>query len=183
MRSTTLRILLMSVVVAFIAANAVNAVTAKRVPTDKQTTLGLYLTAQEAYDYLRWNATNSLFLDVRDPAEVRYVGMPAGVDFIVPFRLLNLKASDIRTARAESVANTDFVTEVNARVAARGLDKSATLILICSCGRYAPHAVNALTDAGYSNVFTVIDGYRGWKRSNLPWTLEIDPATAYGNPG
>ena len=58
-------------------------------PEKKQTTLGLYLSSADAVAALEADP-RILFLDVRDPIEVNFVGHPEPIDAIVPFMLFKL---------------------------------------------------------------------------------------------
>ncbi len=48
-----------------------------------QTTLGLYVTAQEAWELLNKDP-NALLVDVRDPIEIKFTGFASGTDIHVP---------------------------------------------------------------------------------------------------
>ncbi|OYW25921.1 MAG: rhodanese, partial [Methyloversatilis sp. 12-65-5] len=76
------------------------------------------------------------------------------------------------------------------RLTAKGLDKTADVVLICRSGDRTTRAVNALAAAGFTRVWTVIDGFEGdtapagadrgkrtvngWKNAGLPWTYALD---------
>lgn len=57
------------------------------VPAAKRTTCGLYATAQDAYDMISEAPEKILFIDVRTPAELQFIGMPTLVDANVPVLL------------------------------------------------------------------------------------------------
>ncbi len=70
---------------------------------------------------------------------------------------------------------------------------------MCRSGKRSAKAVNVLAKAGYSKVYTVVDGYEGgklkkgknkgknkgkrfkdgWKNSGLPWTYSLDKDMMY----
>lgn len=52
----------------------------------QRTSLGLYLTAQEAYDMKVADPEKVLFLDVRNRPEIHYTGMAGAVDANIPYR-------------------------------------------------------------------------------------------------
>ena len=79
------------------------AVEPSSVPQSKRTKLGQYLTSQEAADILAKNAPKTLFLDVRPPSEVAFVGMPTLADANVPYMI----DSERSTFKLES--NPDFL--------------------------------------------------------------------------
>jgi hypothetical protein len=64
----------------FSTLTAAYAVEPPSVPQSKRTKLGQYLTSQEAAEFLAKNAPKTLFLDVRTPSEVAFVGMPTLTD-------------------------------------------------------------------------------------------------------
>jgi rhodanese-related sulfurtransferase len=129
-------------------------------PDRKRTKLELYLTATKAYDLLKKNSKNILFIDVRTQAEVASLGLPAFADGNVPY--LQKKQNLV-------VLNNDFVPAVEARLKEKGLNKQSTIFLICRQGNRSAKATNALAEAGYKKVYHVTDGVIGWKNSHLPW--------------
>ena len=56
-----------------------------QVPEKKQTSLGLYLTAQEAYDMWKADPKRVNILDVRTPEEYIFVGHPEYLGGISPY--------------------------------------------------------------------------------------------------
>ena len=62
-----------------------------------------------------------------------------------------------------------------------GLTKKDVVIVICGSGVRAPKAVNALAKAGYTNAYSVIDGYKGWQEAKLPWSRKLDRVRMYTN--
>jgi rhodanese-related sulfurtransferase len=70
----------------------------------------------------------------------------------------------------------------------RHLDTDATVILMCRSGKRSAEAANFLSQLGYRNVYTVVDGFEGdvakigpakgqrvligWKNAGLPWTYK-----------
>jgi len=133
------------------------------VPDKKRTVLELYFTATEAVDFLKKEGNKSLFIDVRTPAEVAD-GMPAMADANVPL-LINIR---------NQVANKNFVADIEARLKGKGLDNQSPIVLICSHGNRSAFATNKLAKAGYKKVYHVVDGVLGWKKNDLPWTVEIN---------
>lgn len=161
----------------------------------KQTTLGLYMTSRQAYDYMMKNMDNALFLDVRTPAELNYLGVTSVMDANVPTDTMDGTAWDDKKNRYKRKHNENFVADVDARLKAKGLKKSDPVILMCRSGKRSAKAVNVLAKAGYTNVYTVVDGYEGdkvkkgenkgkrmkngWKNSGLPWTYSMDRDLMY----
>jgi rhodanese-related sulfurtransferase len=146
---------------------------AATVPEAKRTTLGLYLTSEEVPPFLAEKRGRSLFVDVRTPAELASTGFATMVDANVPS--LSLSGAD-----AKPEPNPDFVAGVESRLAAKGLAKDDAVVLICRTGRRSAQAANLLAAAGFSHVYTVVDGFMGdgggaqagtggWRNKGLPW--------------
>jgi rhodanese-related sulfurtransferase len=161
----------------------------------KQTTQGLYLTSQQAYDHMMKSMDTSLFLDVRTPAELNYLGVTSIMDANVPTDTMDGRAWDAKKKRYVRKHNENFVADVDARLKAKGLKKTDTVILMCRSGKRSAKAVNVLAKNGYTNVYSVVDGYEGdkakkgdnkgkrvvngWKNSGLPWTYSMDKDLMY----
>ncbi|MEY4748014.1 MAG: hypothetical protein RIQ60_228 [Pseudomonadota bacterium] len=134
-----------------------------------------------------------LWLDVRTRAEAMYVGMPEGVDALVPYvehpELLTDWDEQRRSYKLEP--NQDFVPEVARRLAAKGLGKGDVVVLICRSGDRSGRAATRLSDDGYTRVYSVVDGFEGdmskdgrrnvngWKNAGLPWSYKLDKARMY----
>lgn len=157
------------------------------VPDAKQTVLGKYLSAKEAYDAVAAERQKVLFLDVRTEAELMFVGMTGEVDVQVPFvELAHPTAWDEKNNRLQLVPHPSFLATVEAALARKGLDKTGKILIMCRSGDRSAKAVNALAAAGYANVWSVYDGFEGdlskegrrtvngWKNAGLPWTYKLD---------
>lgn len=155
-------------------------------PKAKQTTLGLYLTAREAYSKWQADPDNVTVLDVRTTEEYLYVGH-APMAWNVPL------ASQTYEWDAEKQyfgfkPNPVFIAQVKEIAGV-----SETILVMCRSGGRSAMAVNGLAAAGFTNVYQIIDGMEGdavkdpdsvfqgqrlmngWKNSGLPWTYEPDP--------
>jgi rhodanese-related sulfurtransferase len=167
------------------------------VPVAKRTARGLYVTAQDAYEMISEAPDKVLFVDVRTRGELQFIGMPTLVDAHVPF-LVEASPPQWDTANStfKLVANRTFVDDVDKRLAQKGIGRNDTVIVICQGGLRAARAANALTQAGYTKVYTTIDGFEGdpvadgphkgerqvngWRNAGLPWTAKLDRAKMYG---
>lgn len=156
------------------------------VPAEKQTKLGLYLTSKEAYD--QWKAAPDAvkILDVRTPEEAMFVGR-AEMAWNIPFSLQTYRW-DPEKKHFAMTPNPDFLAGV--KTWAKPTD---TIYVMCRSGGRAARAVNALADAGYTQVYNIVDGMEGdldenpssptfgkrtvngWKNSGLPWTYQMNP--------
>jgi rhodanese-related sulfurtransferase len=112
--------------------------------------------------------------------------------FCISTSLLNDYSTwDTKKNRFQMNPNSDFTTKIADAIAARGLKKTDPVILMCRSGDRSAAAANLLTNAGYTNVYSVYDGFEGdlskegrrtvngWKNANLPWGYTLDQARAY----
>ena len=169
---------------------------AANVPKKKQTTIGLYLDAKEAYGMAE--REKILFLDVRTRAEVNFLGMPTIADANVPYMEMDAMYSwNEKKGVFKLESNSDFVAEVEKRLKAKEMNKSDSIILICRSGKRSAKAANLLAKAGYGKVYSVVDGYEGdmaksgenagrraingWKNADLPWSYKLDKDKMYFN--
>ena len=166
-------------------------------PEIKRSKLQLYLSPREAHEILRKDAAHTLFLDVRTRAEAMYVGMPTAVDALVPYMEHQEIMSDWDERRHMYLLlpNSDFVQEAVARLQAKGLTRSDPVILICRSGDRSARAADLLAGAGFTQVYSVVEGFEGdlaksgprvgqrvvngWKNADLPWSYQLDKAKMY----
>lgn len=157
----------------------------RRLSEGKQTTLGLYLTAAQAYE--KWKAAPDevKLIDVRTPEEYAFIGHPE-MAWNIPFAFVTYQRKDGKTVYGPKM-NPAFVSEVK-RIAG----STDNLLVMCRSGDRSAMAVNKLAAAGFKNVYTIIDGFEGdkvtdpesvfygkrmkngWKNS-APWVYDIDP--------
>lgn len=167
------------------------------VPEIKRSRLQLYLTAREAHDIYTRESARTLFLDVRTRAEAMYVGVPSDADALVPYveHQELMTDWDDRRGMYQLMANSDFLTEAETRLKQKGLTKTDRVILICRSGDRSAHAADLLANAGYTRVYSVVDGFEGdaakdgpkagqrivngWKNAGLPWSYKLDKARMY----
>lgn len=163
---------------------------ASSLPEKKQTKAKLYLGAEEVPAFLTSQNGKVLFIDVRTPAEVNFVGSTPLMDANVPFKLGPTNAIDEKTGALVLVANPDFVAQVEARLAAKSLTKADTVVLMCRSGDRSAVAANVLIDAGFTKVYSVADGFEGdvaadgpnaghravngWKNKGQAWGYKVE---------
>lgn len=169
------------------AVGAADDAESRVVPREKQTKLGLYLTAREAFEKWKAEPDKVKILDVRTPDEYVFVGHPA-MAWHVPLTYQSYQW-DASGRKLPMKPNPDFVSQV------KGLfDPSDTLLVICRSGTRSAKAVDALADADFRNVYNIIEGFEGdlvvdpgsehdgkrmkdgWKNAGLPWNYALDPA-------
>lgn len=178
------RSLIAVVALPFITAGMVQA-QQQQVPEAKQTVLGLYVTAEKAYKQWKADPANVKIIDVRTPEEYVFVGHPA-MAWNVPLKFLSYEW-DAKRKKSVMKLNSDFVAQVKEIV-----KPADTILVTCRSGQRSGSAVDLLAEAGFKNVYTVIDGVEGdkvkdpenvfhgkrmkngWKNSGLPWTYDLD---------
>jgi rhodanese-related sulfurtransferase len=156
------------------------------IPKGKQTVLGLYVTAKEAYE--KWNADPEkvMILDVRTPEEFLFVGHPA-MAWKIPVAAQTYEW-DAGKGKFPMKLLPDFVARVS-EVAKPG----DTILVMCRSGGRSAIAANLLAKAGFTHVYNIIDGMEGdavedpasvflgqrlkngWKNSGCPWTFKLTP--------
>ncbi len=156
-----------------------------KVSKGKQTVLGLYVTAAEAYEKWKADPDGVKILDVRTPEEFMFVGHPA-MAWNIPF-MLQTYEWDAAKGKLPMVPNPEFLDRV------RGTFKPTdTILIMCRSGGRSAHAVDVVAEAGFKKAYSVIDGMEGdvvddpesvfqgkrmmngWKNSGLPWTYSLD---------
>lgn len=186
-------VMLLAMLSAFSAS--VNADDWSSLSAKKQTKLGLYMTAKQAYDHTMANMDKTLFVDIRTPSELNYLGVTSVMDAHVPTVFMDSSAWDDKKHRYRRAKNENFVADMDAALKKKGLSKDDTVILMCRSGKRSASAANVLADNGYTKVYTVVDGYEGdkvkegenkgkrmkngWKNSGLPWTYSMDKDLMY----
>ena len=173
--------------ISFAADNAKPGSTAEelQLPERKQTTLGLYVTAAQAYEIWATAPEEVKVIDVRTPEEYAFVGHPE-MAWNIPMAFVTYQRKDGKTEYNVEM-NSAFVTEV------KGIAEPADILLVtCRSGDRSARAVDMLVAAGFTNAYTIVDGVEGdkvedpgsvfvgkrmrngWKNS-APWVYGFDP--------
>ncbi|MBI9089423.1 MAG: hypothetical protein JEZ12_09405 [Desulfobacterium sp.] len=152
-------------------------------PRKKQTVLGKYVTAGQAYEKYTRDPAKVKILDVRTIGEYVFVGHPP---MAVNIPLLFLKPGITLMNRPVMSVNENFVGQVMKR-----FQKTDTILVICRSGGRSAAAVNKLAKAGFTDAYSITDGFEGdkdktgqrtvngWKNSGAPWTGKLDSARVY----
>lgn len=153
-------------------------------PKEKQTALGLYVTAQQAYEKWKAQPDKVMIIDVRTPEEYLFVGHPT-MAWKIPVAVQSYEW-DAEKGQFPLKPLMDFATRV--QQVARPDD---TIMVMCRSGGRSAIAANMLAKAGFTNVFNIIDGMEGdvnadsesvaqaqplkagWKNSGCPWTKKL----------
>jgi rhodanese-related sulfurtransferase len=152
----------------------------------KQTVLGLYVTAKEAYDLWKADPENVKIVDVRTPEEFLFVGHPP-MAWKIPVATQSYEW-DPEKKQFPMQLLPDFVARVSD--VAKPDD---TILVMCRSGGRSAIAVNLLAKAGFTKAYQIIDGMEGdpvkdpdsvflgqrlkngWKNSGSPWTYALTP--------
>lgn len=115
-------------------------------------------------------------VDVRTRAEWTFVG-------VSDLRPIGKSVAFIEWQSFPTMAvNTDFLRQLEAELARRGVGKEAPLYFLCRSGARSQSAAMAAASAGYTAAFNVEGGFEGpagpdgrrgsvagWKAAGLPW--------------
>ncbi len=156
----------------------------------KQTVLGLYVTAKQAYEKWKADPQQVKILDCRTPEEYIFVGHAAAARN-VPLMFVQHKWNAEKKSPAMR-PNPDFVSQVK-----QHFKTADTILIMCRSGARSARAANALAEAGFKDVYNVTDGFEGdtvndpespmkgkrakngWRNSGSPWTYDLDPELMY----
>ncbi len=168
------------------------AVDKKDIPEYKQTNSEKYVTSKEAYEGIQVEENKILFLDIRTRAELAIVGMPTVVDANVPFMFMAEPMTwNDEWGSFKMTANPDFLKAVKQRLEEKGLTRDDKVFLMCRSGGRSAAAADLLSKAGFTNIYSVVDGYEGdmakngkrilngWKNNDLPWSYKLDKKKMY----
>ena len=145
------------------------------------------MTPTEAYQ--RWVADpeHVKVLDVRTPEEYTFVGHPE-MAMNIPV-VMHTYRWEPESGKVAIEMNPSFMPDVE-----NWADPTDTILVLCRSGGRAALAINALADAGYTNVYNILEGMEGervndpgsdfhrkrmvngWKNAGLPWTYDLEPS-------
>jgi len=167
-------------------------ISTKDIPEYKQTKAEHYVTSKEAYEAIKTEENKILFLDVRTRSEIAHIGMPTVADANVPFMLMaEPMIWNDEWGSFKMTSNPDFLNTVKQRLEDKGLNRDDKIFLMCRSGGRSASAADLLNEAGFTNVYSVVDGFEGdmaengerslngWKNSNLPWSYQLDKNKMY----
>jgi rhodanese-related sulfurtransferase len=152
----------------------------RQIPANKVSHSARQMTAAEAYALLRQTGPGAALVDVRTRLEVAFVGGPAVDHLLVPYRHpVPAGAGDWKLE-----PNHSFGEQLVTQLAARGIGPEQLVVLICRSGELSALAADELSDFGYTQIVTVVDGFEGdlgrdgrrnvngWKNAGLPWRAD-----------
>ena len=156
----------------------------------------LAISAEDAYAKTQQTEQPVLLVDVRDPVEIMFVGFTDAVDVNIPFLLVDRNQWDAERNIFPIKRNPEFVEQIKAELAKRGLDENTEVITMCRSGseRGEPSA-KVLREAGLVNARFVVNGFQGdalsegpqagmrlkngWQNSDLPWSRSLNGDKIY----
>ena len=168
-------------------AQAVDPATLPKIKVSK---MGLYLEAKDVPDFLKKHAPKVLFVDVRTLEEVLFVGSPDGLDGQASFGIMHYDKWDKEKKTFVRDPNPDFLSQFEVFALEKGIEKTDPVVLICRSGDRSAMSADLLGRYGYTNVWSVVDGFEGdmakdgpnkgkrvvngWKNVGLPWGYNVD---------
>lgn len=150
------------------------------------------VSAAETYALMQAQGESILFIDVRDPVEIQFVGFTDVVDLNIPFRIVDRIQLDQERGVFAMPINPAFPEQVRAALKAKGLEEDAKIITMCRSGsaRGEPSAAY-LRENGFPNALFVRHGFQGdtlteglqkgmrlkngWQTEGLPWSPRMNP--------
>ena len=171
--------------------------TDEQVPESKRTQTKLYLLPKEVFDLKTREASQTLLVDIRTPAEVQFVGYTPLIDGNVPYITYDYSDWDPKNKEYKREFNSGFVGQIENLLIKSGVPggKHARIILMCRSGDRSAKAVDLMLKSGYTNVWSAVEGFEGdkskdgptkgqrtingWKNALLPWTYELDKSKAF----
>jgi rhodanese-related sulfurtransferase len=151
----------------------------------KHTSLGLYVSAKEAYEMWEKDKDKVKILDCRTPEEYAYVGhAPMAVN--IPSQFMTYRWNPEKKENLMK-DNPKFVQQVK-----KAFKPTDTILVMCRSGHRSAASVEKLAKAGFKTVYNILDGFEGdkvkdkndpnvgkrakngWKVSGLPWTYDLN---------
>lgn len=172
-----------------VAAEIKSDVDPKSVSEARATSLGLYLSPKGAFKALQDNP-KIVFIDVRDPIEIAFVGHAVGTDKNIPVAIASHEF-DAERGKYKMKANPNLLAEVKALVEQEGVTKKDPIFVACRSGGRSGKVARKLIKAGYTNVWNLVEGFEGdknkegvravngWRNANLPWTYKLSKEMAW----
>ncbi len=161
----------------------------------KQTPQALYVNAVQAHQMKLQDPDNVFLVDVRTQGEIEFLGMADIADVNIPYMFNDLSEWDTKKYRYLKQPNSNFSVTLREKLEEAGLDKNNTILLMCRSGTRSSKAANLLHQLGYTNAYTVVDGFEGdkvkagphkgqrlvngWKNANLPWSYKPTEQKVY----
>ncbi len=165
-------------------------------PQDKkaQTKLNLYVYAKDLVPYLHKNK-KAILLDVRTPEELAFTGSAIRTNIHVPLYLIDQESSSFNHKKnTYGMMQNRFAQQVQKELTLAKAKKNQEIFVMCRSGHRSAKAVNILAKLGYTNVYTVLNGFEGhpakkgnigartvngWKNVGGAWSYKLNPKTIW----
>ncbi|MBP6097253.1 MAG: sulfurtransferase [Methyloversatilis sp.] len=156
----------------------------------------LAITAADTFAKVRQADSRVLFVDVRDPVEIMFVGFTDAVHVNVPYLIVDRNAWNAEKGVFKTYQNPEFAARIKAELDKRGWGVDTEIITMCRSGseRGEPSA-SFLRNNGFPNARFVEHGFQGavikdgpqagfrlqngWQNSGLPWSMKMNPDKMY----
>jgi rhodanese-related sulfurtransferase len=156
----------------------------------------LAITAADTFAKVRQADSRVLFVDVRDPVEIMFVGFTDAVHVNVPYLIVDRNAWNAEKGVFKTYQNPEFAARIKAELDKRGWGVDTEIITMCRSGseRGEPSA-SFLRTNGFPNARFVEHGFQGaaikdgpqagfrlqngWQNSGLPWSMKMNPDKMY----
>lgn len=158
--------------------------------------MDIAIDAQEVHQRINAADASLLFVDVRDPVEIMFVGFTDSVHLNVPYLVVDRSRWDKARGVYSIHQNPRFLDDIRAALRQRGLQDDAEIVTMCRSGseRGKPSA-DYLRANGFPNARYVVDGFQGpvlksgpqagfrlqagWQNRGLPWSYKLNPQKMY----
>lgn len=164
------------------------------IPTNKQTKLGLYVTAADAAKIL--DDPNVVLIDIRTHAEVEFLGLPTRANVHIPYMTMSdMPRYDTSKGTYALERNPAFEMVFEDYAEAHEIGPDTPIILMCRSGSRSAKAADVLAGLGYTKVYSLVDGFEGdsvkdgpgkgqrlvngWKNAGLEWSYTVRADQAY----
>ena len=164
------------------------------IPKAKQTKLGLYVSATEAGEML--SDPSVILIDIRTRAEVGFVGIPTRANVHIPYMVMPMMAEyNPEKGAYDLEMNPDFPQDFKDYASKNGIGADTRIVLMCRSGGRSARAANLLADMGFTQIYSLTDGFEGdkakdgpekghrvlngWKNAGLDWSYKIRADQAY----
>jgi rhodanese-related sulfurtransferase len=168
------------------------------IPESNKTALGLYVTPREAYEMWKTDPEWVHILDVRTFEEYTFVGhfeFAKNIPLVFPRYDPDGPSMPGRPPGCSGELNPAFVSTAQELFA-----PTDTIMVMCATGGRGAMAVNLLAQAGFTNVYNIVNGLEGdrivdpgsvfngkhlrngWKNEGLHWGYEFHPDLMWVSP-
>lgn len=156
-----------------------------------QTKANLYAFAKNTAPYLKAHK-DAILIDVRTPEELEFTGWAPRTNIHVPLYLVDQSRDSWNKKKSQyGFMGNRFKKQVAIELKKLHVKKDQIIFTMCRSGSSrSPRAADILTKMGYTNVYTILNGFEGhkrkdgnrgartingWKNSGAEWSYKLDP--------